>query len=226
MEQVLEKKSKRKVVVLTALAACLVVACVGGVLAWINAQSSLTNTFTVGNIKPPTTDPTSPDDPIPTDPTKVDGNICEPSWIDQSKIGPGAVVAKDPYIGVGPNSDTAYTYVYVKNNLAGTYFTLNEGWAAVDATSYTGTGAGSGDYTSGLFVYGTAAVPTELKATTDKDAWTAKPLFDNIKTASDATFTTGGDIAVHAYVAAKSNSEDSFTDLETAAKAWAAGLSA
>ena len=40
-----EVKRRKRRVVLVALAACLVVAGIGGTLAWFSAQSSLTNTF-------------------------------------------------------------------------------------------------------------------------------------------------------------------------------------
>lgn len=43
-----EVKRRKRRVVLVALAACLVVAGIGGTLAWFSAQSSLTNTFKVG----------------------------------------------------------------------------------------------------------------------------------------------------------------------------------
>lgn len=49
-----EVKRRKRRVVLVALAACLVVAGIGGTLAWFSAQSSLTNTFKVGNITDPT----------------------------------------------------------------------------------------------------------------------------------------------------------------------------
>ena len=96
-----EVKRRKRRVVLVALAACLVVAGIGGTLAWFSAQSQLTNTFTVGNITPPTTDPNNPDQPdvpFPTDPDtdpRIDGNLYEPHWVKDSAIAPNASVAKD-----------------------------------------------------------------------------------------------------------------------------------
>ena len=81
-----EVKRRKRRVVLVALAACLVVAGIGGTLAWFSAQSSLTNTFKVGNITDPTTKPDKPSENLPSDTTKVSGNIYEPSWVDQSAI--------------------------------------------------------------------------------------------------------------------------------------------
>lgn len=89
-----EVKRRKRRVVLVALAACLVVAGIGGTLAWFSAQSSLTNTFKVGNITDPTTKPDKPSENLPSDTTKVSGNIYEPSWVDQSAIAPGASVVR------------------------------------------------------------------------------------------------------------------------------------
>lgn len=221
------KKHGKRRVILVALAACLTVVTAGGVLAWFNVQSTLTNTFLVGNIKPPTTDPGNPDKPIEGN-SNLSGNIYEPSWVKDSKIGPGATVAKDPYVGIGKGSDSAYVYVYVKNNMGhDSHFTLNKEWASVDATAYTVSGeVQPGKYTGGLFVYGTAAKPTPLTATVDADAWTTKPLFEEILTPANADFVGAANttIEVHAYVAATSNEKDSLADLDVAARAWAASI--
>ena len=190
-----EVKRRKRRVVLVALAACLVVAGIGGTLAWFSAQSSLTNTFTVGNIKPPTTDPNNPDNPdvpFPTDPDndpRIDGNLYEPHWVKDSKIAPGASVAKDPYVGIGKDSNPAYTYVYVKNNLPdGAYFAIEQGWAPVATKTI-------------LFTHiktGATYDTTGMESTTDPKK----------------------QIEVYAYVAAKSADGDKLEDLDAAAKAW------
>ena len=46
-----EVKRRKRRVVLVALAACLVVAGIGGTLAWFSAQSSLTNTWATSPIR-------------------------------------------------------------------------------------------------------------------------------------------------------------------------------
>lgn len=249
-----EVKRRKRRVVLVALAACLVVAGIGGTLAWFSAQSQLTNTFTVGNITPPTTDPDTGTDIPEADKTdgKLSGNLYEPNWVPGSKIGPGASVAKDPRVGIAGKktsgdtaSDPAYVYVYVKNNLPdGAYFTIGDAWKPVDGkvTKYEGVSAETNNYKSGLFAYcGTnnsydAGKGLTLLATTDevdgtaKDAWTA-PLFTHIKTAKDYktdsfTATTQDNVKVYAYLAAKSADGDDLTDLDTAAKLWADGIAA
>ncbi len=236
-----EARQRKRRVVMVALAACLVVAGIGGTLAWFSAQSQLTNTFKVGKITDPTTKPENPDTPIgPDDPDnpKLDGNLYEPNWVPGSKIGPGAQVAKDPYVGIGGDSEPAYVYVYVKNKFGDgnkPYFEINAHWAAVSATE---TATGSGKYTDGLFIYGDytndMSVPTALTPAPGqnaKDVWTVLPLFSHVSTSKDFTATSGaddvaGNIEVYAYVAATSNDAEKkqIADLDKAAKAWADGL--
>lgn len=76
-----EVKRRKRRVVLVALAACLVVAGIGGTLAWFSAQSSLTNTFKVGNITDPTTKPDKPSENLPSDTTKVSGISMSPAGL-------------------------------------------------------------------------------------------------------------------------------------------------
>lgn len=229
-----EVKRRKRRVVLVALAACLVVAGIGGTLAWFSAQSQLTNTFTVGKITDPTTKPGT-EEAIPDSekPDKLNGNLYEPSWVKDSKIGPGANVAKDPYVGIGKDSEPAYVYVYVKSNLPeGAYFTIESGWEAVDAKMVQGT---TDQYTGGLFAYASnynqGAGLTKLEPTGNpaKDAWTTTPLFRHIKAGKDYVTTDienvsnpKNGIVVSAYVAAESKTGDSLADLDAAAKAWAA----
>ena len=90
------EKKKRRTVLAVALVACLALAGVMGVMAWYSSQSAITNTFTSGNIKPPTTDPTNPGNKDPLEPNKdpqdgghkgqVDGNMVEDAWIPNSHI--------------------------------------------------------------------------------------------------------------------------------------------
>ncbi len=223
-----ETRQRKRRVVMVALAACLVVAGIGGTLAWFSAQSQLTNTFKVGSITPPTTEPGDPDVEIPKGDPNLSGNLYEPSWKNESKIGPGAYVPKDPYVGIGKDSEPAYVYIYVKNKFTSSekpYFQMQSGWEAVQATQAT---AGAGYYTEGLFVYGAANNPTKLdpgKAPDSKDAWTKTPLFTHVLTSDGFTSVAGG-IEVYAYVAATSSEKDTIDDLDAAAKAWVGKIEA
>ena len=57
------EKNNNKKVLIGALAVLLVAVAVGGTIAWLNAQSKLTNSFTVGNITEPEKDPEGGDLP-------------------------------------------------------------------------------------------------------------------------------------------------------------------
>ena len=181
------QKTGRNVVVLTALVCLLML---GGSIAWLTSKSELTNVFTVGEIKPvdPEKEPTGPTGPIqPDDPelsTKLNGNLYEPSWVANSKLMPGKNIKKDPYIGVGPKSEKSYVYMYVKNSMTNDgndiYFTINEGWEAVEATSIDG---GNKNYTGGLFRY-TAGLDA---SNSDVNVWTTTPLFNEVIVKDTAT---------------------------------------
>lgn len=113
--------NKKRIALIAVLAACLAAAAVAGVLAWLTVSNSVTNTFTIGNITQPTTDPDTPATTV-----TLAGNISENKWVDDSKIVPGSTVAKNPNIGIGKGSDSSYVYAFVKNNVAtDAYFTLN-----------------------------------------------------------------------------------------------------
>lgn len=178
------KKSTLAIVVLLILAIVVSV----GTIAWLTRISSVTNTFTVGSFETPTTDPTNPENPI-----EIDGNIYEPSWNEEEehRLIPGVTFAKDPYVGIGAGSEDATVYVYVENSCSNkVYFTINEGWEAVDGE--TTAGSQEGTYTSGLFKY-----TTGLTGATDSDVWTTTPIFsqvvtDETATSDDFTATAGG----------------------------------
>lgn len=204
------------------LAVVLVLSAVLGTIAYMTAQDSVTNTFTVGSFSKPTTDPNNPDTTLP----DFDGYIYEPNWVNNSKLVPGDSIAKDPRVGIGKGSEDAWVYVYIKNNLItndtdAVTFTLNEGWEVVEATEVT---TGSGTYTGGLFKYN-----TKLSTASGNDAWTAT-IFDKVDVSADATvdgFDSGNlTMVVNAYIhQAKDDSGDiDTTTIDNNAKTWAAGL--
>ena len=184
------KISKKRTAIVAAVL-CLALAAGLGTYAWLTAQSSLTNTFTVGSINNPDhkPDPTNPDQPGGDD-WDVTGNLIETKWVDNSKLTPGASIAKNPNVGLGKGSDNSYVFVYVKNALvaAGTtpantpYFTINNGWTAVEGQVQTnGT---TGQYMSGLFMYTKSSatpstVPGLLTASETTDVFTGE-LFSNV----------------------------------------------
>ncbi len=104
------KKAKRALLmVLCALLLC--VASVFGTLAYLTSQDTVTNTFTVGNVK------------ITMDETKVDEygravyeNECVQA--NQYKLMPGHEYTKNPTIHVDPNSEECYLFIKVENGIA------------------------------------------------------------------------------------------------------------
>ena len=198
------RKINKKPIIVTALALCLIVAAVGGTMAWLNSQDSLENVFTVGQFSDPDTDPTDPDNPLPEDPTKVNGHLYEPNWEANSKFVPGATITKDPMVGIGDGSEDAYVYLYVDNNTLNNkvYFKLNEGWEAVDGY-VTEANVISGDpaydngsttfYTGGLFKFNPTTNDGKLVASADQNAWT-NAAFSNVYVKNDAVLADLADV--------------------------------
>lgn len=229
-------KSQKKRVAIIATVVCLALAAGLGTYAWLSAQSSLTNTFTVGSINQPDKkpDPDQPDKPG-TDDWNVDGNLIETNWIQDSKLVPGGTVDKNPNVGLGAGSDNSYVFVYVKNALvnqkAGTtdtpYFTINDGWKAVDAQ----TNGTAGQYVSGLFMYATdGTVPALLNASESSDVYTGE-LFSKVIVPSTLTkdmVNTNdqgkADMVVSCYIFGDGQQGDKASAAENAlaqAKSWA-----
>lgn len=240
-ESMMEKaKISKKRTAIVAAVLSLALAAGLGTYAWLTAQSSLTNTFTVGSINNPDhkPDPTNPDQPGGDD-WDVTGNLIETKWVDNSKLTPGASIAKNPNVGLGKGSDNSYVFVYVKNALvtAGTtpantpYFTINNGWTAVDGQVLTNGTAGQ--YMSGLFMYTKSSatpstVPGLLAASETTDVFTGE-LFSNVVVPGSLTkdMVNGANptMTVSCYIFG-GNQADGDTDAAAnalaQAKAWAA----
>lgn len=226
------EKTKKRTGLIVALVLCLALAAVGGVMAWYASQSSLTNTFAVGNIKPPTTDPDQPEKPLKPEVKpeegghqgQVNGNIVEDKWIEGSKLTAGSHVAKNPNIGLAPESDAAYVFAYVKNDLgSGTYFTLNEHWKPVDGQAVKHATGGDQAYESGLFMYVADGAEAAMLQPSVADVWTGE-LFSEVVADPNASIAGSPTMTVSCYMVAKSNASEvlSAKDATDAAIAWAA----
>lgn len=228
----MENKKKKRYGIVAALL-LLVLAAGVGTYAWLTAQSSLTNNFTTAGINKPTTDPDKPSQPLPDDDTKVNGNLTETKWVKDSKLAPGVSVAKNPNVGIGKGSEDAYVYVFVKNETAPartadsktTYFTINPGWKAVNATAVAGEPT---HYLGGLFVYvGNEADATPLIASKTEDKWTGE-LFSTVTTPKETEqkdFANPATMDVNCFIyAADETAEGSSASALAAATRWANGL--
>ena len=206
-------KSKTRSILTVCLALALVATAVLGTIAYMTAQDSKTNTFTVGSFNKPT----DPDHPEQT----LDSYLIEKNWVENSKLVPGGSVAKDPKVGIGAGSEDAYIYVYVDNktltdaNKKLVTFTLNEGWTAV--ADHAVAGDAPNTYVSGLFKYN-----TKLTA----GSWTSN-VFAKVDVSANANttdFAAKPQMTVYAYIhqAADGAGGGRADTANTAAIAWSA----
>lgn len=224
--------NKRKTVLIAALAACLILAVGGGVLAWFSAQDSVTNTFVQGGgITEPETkpDPNDPEQGGGGNVDSTDGYIIEDKWVDNSSILPDSIVPKNPNVGIGKDSTAAYVFVEVENKLgAGSYFILNKNWKPVSGKCTEYSAGGQGAYESGLFVYTGANAAGSADSAGDigamkllgpasgavTDVYTGE-VFSKIYTSHDFKFSRGGTIKVKSFLAGASNDKEDLTSWET-----------
>lgn len=171
----MEKTNNKKCYGVLAVVLVALLAAGVGTWAWLSAQEKLDNVFTVGNIDAPDKkpNPVTPEQPG-TDNNDSHARLFETQWVANSKMVPGATVAKNPNVGIKAGSDDAYVFVYVKNAIVkpGTslektpYFTLkNTNWKPVEGQVKTNQSDNSGNqYVSGLFMYSKNSAAENLPA--------------------------------------------------------------
>ncbi len=199
----------RKILVSLAALALVAAISIGGTLAYLTQQKTVTNTFTVGNVTI-TMDETDVDDS-----TKDAARDTENSY----KLLPGKTYTKDPIIHVDANSESCYLFVTIKNEIADIEDANNsvekqmtaKGWAKV--TGVTGV--------ENLYVY----IGTEENASDPKvvAAGADVTVFDQIVIKGEGVTNeslaayTGKTIVVNAYAI----QAEGFSG-KTAAQIWAA----
>ena len=202
---------RTKVLLTLACAVLLVAASVMGTLAYLTSNDSVTNTFTVGNVK------------ITLDETDVDNSTpnADRDKANSYKLLPGHEYAKDPIVHVDATSEDCYLFVKVTNEIAAIEDTANtvafqmaaKGWKAVDGQNglyvyvYVGTAAG-------------AAAPLAVSASANIT------VFEKIKVAGTVDNTTlagyaNKNITVTAYAVQKDGFES-----KGAAEIWTATFGA
>lgn len=173
---------KSKAILLALCAVLLVAASVMGTLAYLTSTDSVTNTFTVGNVK------------ITLDETDVDNSTpgAERDKANSYKLLPGHEYEKDPVIHVTAGSSDCYLFVKVDNQIAeieggktvAQQMTAN-GWATVEGKrgvyvlTYTQDEADkdeTGSVTAGA-----------LKVVSAATAQVDVPVFEKFKIADDVT---------------------------------------
>lgn len=238
------QQNRKRTGLLAALALCCILAVGGGVMAWFSAKDEVSNVFTSGDgitdpeVQPkpdPNPDPDKPVNPNPDPDTDVDpskdhlnGKIIETKWNPNSAVTADSVISKNPNVGIGLNSKSAFVFVEVENKLGeGSYFILNKGWLPVSATKYNGAegwasahgnGAAVKDaaYSSGLFVYVGESkeneianamallTPKEVESTGKGGAYTGE-VFSEVYTGGKFNISADKKIDVKAYLVAESS---------------------
>lgn len=146
-------KTRNKVLLTLACALLLVAGSVAGTLAWLTSTSTVTNTFTVGQVKI-TLDETKVNEyGVKQDETRVTRNTY--------KLIPGHTYVKDPIIHVSADSENCYLFVKIENGLAAILDTKiiekqmeDKGWKPLNENGnpgvyyYAGTGTGATDMKS------------------------------------------------------------------------------
>lgn len=198
----------RKILAMVMALALTAALAVGGTLAYLTSQDTVTNTFTVGNVA------------ITLDEQDVD-NSTDGKDRDQAnsyKLMPGHTYVKDPIVHVTSTSENCYLFVKVTNEISAIEGETTvadqmtaKGWAAVDSTTY-----------PGIYVYiGTAegaSAPAVVAANTNVT------VFENFTISGDVDNTTlasyeNKTITVTAYaIQADGFGEKSASEIWTAAK--------
>lgn len=127
-------KTARKVLMLILCVALLVSATVMGTLAYLTSQDTVTNTFSVGNVK------------IDMDETDVDDSTPNKDRDTENayRLLPGQEYTKDPIITVDPASEDAWVFIQVVNEIADIEADENKvadqivanGWTELEAGVY------------------------------------------------------------------------------------------
>ena len=119
-------KNLKKTLALLLCAVLLVAGSVAGTLAYLTAQDTATNTFTVGNVA------------INLKEYEVDKQTglkttTEVEGLTDLELVPGRVIQKNPFIKVEDDSETCWLFVKIENNL-GDAVTINglAGWTPVE----------------------------------------------------------------------------------------------
>lgn len=209
---------KSKAILMALCAVLLVAASVMGTLAYLTSTDSVTNTFTVGNVKITLDEKDTDEDTNTDDNVTVNGVIRDKANV--YHLLPGHTYTKDPIVRVDANSENCYLFVKVVNEIAaieekGTNEApatttvaaqmAAKGWAAVDPDN-------------GIYVYGTADAPTAVEGGENVTVFEKFVIDDTVNNTTLAGY-NNKTITVTAYaVQADGFDGESAADIWTAAK--------
>lgn len=166
--------TKKKILLTLACAVLLVAGSVAGTLAWLTSTGTVTNTFTVGQVK------ITLDEAQVTSAGVKDGND-RVSGSNAYHLLPGHTYAKDPTIHVQANSEACYLFVVLENGFANVIDATtienqmeNNNWKKLD-----------GENNNNVWYYAERnnALNTVVKSASTQDI----SLFANFKIKDDAT---------------------------------------
>lgn len=124
-------KTMKKALLLALCAVLLVAASVAGTLAYLTAQDSVSNTFTVGKVE---IELKEYDMDVETGKKLENATAANAvKELTDLKLVPGRVIEKNPFITVGAESEPCWLFVKIENGL-GEAVTVNgmEAWTAVE----------------------------------------------------------------------------------------------
>lgn len=195
-------KTTKKALLFTFCAVLLVVASVLGTMAYLTSSETVTNTFTVGNVKI-TLDEADVDD------SDGDGDTTERDKANSYKLMPGHQYDKDPMIHVDSTSEDCYLFVIVKNEIVDIESNDGEGDKTVAAqmaeNGWTKVGPTAEDGT--LYVYGTVTDPAAVKGGENKTVFTTFKIDGDVTNTALAEY-KDETIVVTAYAVQKDGFED------------------
>lgn len=211
----------RKILVSLAALALVAAISIGGTLAYLTAQSTVKNTFTVGKIGMTMDEALVNEDGKPVkrsgDTLTEVTNPGEATRVNENsyKIMPGHTYTKDPTIYVAAKSEASYVFIAVKNDVAAYEAeTVSDGYTRIDAQI-----ANNGwTATSGITAPDGYTIYYKTQAATGNAAETLS-IFSNFKIADNAESVAGyADFVGNVNIFAFAVQRDGFTGY---AEAWA-----
>lgn len=213
-------KNKKLITLICCLALVTVVS-LGATIAYLTANATVTNTFTVGKINEPE-DPENPTNEDPAlagflDELKVtvygekDTTTTERVTGNEYKLIPGHTYTKDPTVHIGPDSEACYVFVKIENGISAVTETisLESGWTAVEGETnvWYQKCAATGDDNANFVVFKTFTVKGDADATA-----LAAAADKNIKVTAYIIQADGLDTAAKAWAEVKPEEKSSTVD--------------
>lgn len=205
---------KKKILVACLCVALAVLTVAGTTLAYLTSQQTVTNTFTVGNVKITMDEKDVDNDTNTADNVAINGEQRDKA--NSYKLMPGQTYTKDPIIRVDANSENCYLFVTVDNQISSIEATGDTTVAAQMAAN----GWQAVENQTNLYVYIGKAEGASAPLAVAKS--NNVPVFEKIVVSDDATNTSlkavnGKTIVVNAYAV----QTEGFTN-KTAADIWGA----